>query len=239
MLDTLAALTDDNISSVKQLVTVITNAVSSNTGIPCTTVEKTSLKTSTSSKVTTAKEKVNNYKTEKDKEITDLHAVVKAQTELIETANNQLAASGQATIPADTIAYTQATTASTGASTTSVACKAKDAVCKAADTCCDSGRCQDDAGKDVTGETEGKCKVAECKAKEAACKAADTCCDNGKCQDDAGKDVEGETEGKCKVAECKATDAACKGGDTCCDNGKCQANGNDVAAGADGTCKVG
>ena len=45
-------------------------------------------------------------------------------------------------------------------STTSVpTCKAQNAACTETDTCCDHGTCQDDAGIDVTGETEGNCKV--------------------------------------------------------------------------------
>ena len=47
-------------------------------------------------------------------------------------------------------------------STTSVpACKAQNAACTATDTCCGDGTCQDDAGIDVTGETEGNCKVTK------------------------------------------------------------------------------
>ena len=40
------------------------------------------------------------------------------------------------------------------------ACKSKNAPCKATDTCCDNGRCQVN-GADVTGTTEGTCRVSE------------------------------------------------------------------------------
>ena len=40
------------------------------------------------------------------------------------------------------------------------ACKSKNAPCKATDTCCENGRCQIN-GADVTGTTEGTCRVSE------------------------------------------------------------------------------
>ena len=43
--------------------------------------------------------------------------------------------------------------------TPTTACKSKNAPCKATDTCCDNGRCQVN-GADVTGTTEGTCRVA-------------------------------------------------------------------------------
>ena len=45
--------------------------------------------------------------------------------------------------------------------TAAPACKAQGTACTATDTCCDHGTCQDDAGIDVTGETEGNCKVTK------------------------------------------------------------------------------
>ena len=48
---------------------------------------------------------------------------------------------------------------SSSPTSTALACKAQDTACTATDTCCDHGTCQDDAGIDVTGETEGNCKA--------------------------------------------------------------------------------
>ena len=44
--------------------------------------------------------------------------------------------------------------------TATTACKSVNAPCKATDTCCDNGRCQIH-GADVTGTTQGTCRVAD------------------------------------------------------------------------------
>ena len=108
LLDALAALSDDNIDTVKQLVTVLTAAVSD--GVPCSTEEKTALQSSTSSKVTASKAAASTYAAAKATQIATLHAEVQAQQDLITAANNALVSSGQTTIAAATIAYTQAPT---------------------------------------------------------------------------------------------------------------------------------
>ena len=44
--------------------------------------------------------------------------------------------------------------------TATTACKSRNSPCKATDTCCDNGRCQIH-GADVTGTTQGTCRVAD------------------------------------------------------------------------------
>merc|ERR1712223_1355926 len=109
LLDALAALSDDNIDTVKQLVTVLTAALSGS-GVPCNSAEKTALQSSTSSKVTASKAAASTYAAAKATQIATLHAEVQAQQDLITAANNALVSSGQTTIAAATIAYTQAPT---------------------------------------------------------------------------------------------------------------------------------
>ena len=86
--------------------TVLTAAVSD--GVPCSTEEKTALQSSTSSKVTASKAAASTYAAAKATQIATLHAEVQAQQDLITAANNALVSSGQTTIAAATIAYTQA-----------------------------------------------------------------------------------------------------------------------------------
>ena len=48
----------------------------------------------------------------------------------------------------------------TTTTTATTACKSRNSPCKATDTCCDNGRCQIN-GADVTGTTQGTCRVAD------------------------------------------------------------------------------
>ena len=102
LLDKLAILSDDNIGMIKELVTVLTAELP----VPCTNTEKETLKTSTESKVSTAKAKATEFKEEKEKKIEEFVQIVKEANQQIQEANNQLVAIGAQTIPAATVSFT-------------------------------------------------------------------------------------------------------------------------------------
>ena len=65
LLNNMTAITDDNVERIKQLTTALTNAIKSNSGIPCDKEEKITILNSTSQKVDAAREKVKIYAEEK------------------------------------------------------------------------------------------------------------------------------------------------------------------------------
>ena len=119
LLDNLKELDDDKISYIKQLVTLLTNAVDD--GIPCTEEEKASLKSSTEDKVADAKSKASEYKDAKEVEKQEAIAAVQAHHATIKESNEALALLGQSTIALVTSGFTVpplTTTTTEGATTT-------------------------------------------------------------------------------------------------------------------------
>merc|ERR1711936_1491850 len=106
LLDELSNFSDNNVGLIKQLVAVLKSVVT----IPCTQSEKSSLKSTTASKVDSAKSKASSYKAEKEKEKDDAVKRVQAAQAQIVSSNQLLLDAGKQTKAPVTPSFTIPTT---------------------------------------------------------------------------------------------------------------------------------
>merc|ERR1711953_1451451 len=106
LLDELSNFSDNNVGLIKQLVAVLKSVVT----IPCTQSEKSSLKSTTASKVDSAKSKASSYKAEKEKEKEDAVKRVQAAQAQIVSSNQLLLDAGKQTKAPVTPSFTIPTT---------------------------------------------------------------------------------------------------------------------------------
>merc|ERR1711953_87357 len=106
LLDELSNFSDNNVGLIKQLVAVLKSVVT----IPCTQSEKSSLKSTTASKVDSAKSKASSYKAEKEKEKEDAVKRVQAAQAQIVSLNQLLLDAGKQTKAPVTPSFTIPTT---------------------------------------------------------------------------------------------------------------------------------
>ena len=115
LLNNMTAITDDNIETVKQLTTALTNTLKSNSGIPCDSQEKKIISDNTSKKVDAAKEKIEIYAAEKIKDIAALSnigsftAADQETTQEPENTDPETTANQETTADSETIAVSETT----------------------------------------------------------------------------------------------------------------------------------
>ena len=114
LLNNMTAITDDNVERIKQLTTALTNAMKSNSGIPCDKEEKITIFNNTSQKVDAAREKVKFYAEEKINEIAALSKIeyfTAADQEITAepTTHPETTANQEVTADSETLADTETT----------------------------------------------------------------------------------------------------------------------------------